>query len=35
MLLEQMLREAGYTNITSTMEPHEVCALHRRNIATT
>jgi len=30
-LLEQLLREAGYTSVTSTMNPHEVCALHRRN----
>ncbi|MDD2852752.1 MAG: sigma-54 dependent transcriptional regulator [Desulfuromonadaceae bacterium] len=27
-LLEQMLREAGYTRVTSTMKPQEVCALH-------
>jgi PAS domain S-box-containing protein len=30
-LLEQMLRGTGYTNIASTMDPHEVCALHRKN----
>ncbi len=30
-LLEQMLREAGYGNVASTMDPHEVCALHRQN----
>lgn len=30
-LLEQMLREAGYTSIASTMNPQEVCSLHRRN----
>jgi len=30
-LLEQMLREAGYTRIASTMNPHEVCAMHRKN----
>ncbi|OGA23066.1 MAG: histidine kinase [Betaproteobacteria bacterium RIFCSPLOWO2_02_FULL_67_19] len=30
-LLEQTLREAGYTRIASTMNPLEVCALHRRN----
>jgi PAS domain S-box-containing protein len=30
-LLEQMLREAGYTSIASTMNPKEVCALHRKN----
>jgi len=31
LLLEQMLREAGHTRVTSTMNPHEVCALHRKN----
>ena len=30
-LLEQMLREAGYACVASTMNPHEVCALHRKN----
>jgi formate hydrogenlyase transcriptional activator len=30
-LLEQMLRDAGYARITSTMDPHAVCALHRDN----
>ncbi len=30
-LLEQMLREQGYTHVSSTRDPHEVCALHRRN----
>jgi diguanylate cyclase (GGDEF)-like protein len=30
-LLEQMLRGAGYTRITSTMDPHAVRALHRAN----
>jgi len=30
-LLEQMLREAGYQGITSTLDPHAVCALHRAN----
>src|ERR1700694_3244323 len=30
-LLEQMLRETGYARIASTMDPHEVCALHRKN----
>ena len=30
-LLEQMLREDGYTRVTSTMDPQEVCALHRKN----
>jgi PAS domain S-box-containing protein len=31
LLLEQLLREAGYTGVTSTMQPEEVCALHRKN----
>jgi PAS domain S-box-containing protein len=31
LLLEQLLGEAGYTCVTSTMDPQEVCALHRRN----
>jgi PAS domain S-box-containing protein len=30
-LLAEMLRGAGYTRVASTMNPHEVCALHRRN----
>jgi diguanylate cyclase (GGDEF)-like protein len=30
-LLEQMLREVGYQHITSTMDPHTVCALHSAN----
>jgi PAS domain S-box-containing protein len=30
-LLGQMLREAGYTGVSSTMDPQEVCLLHRRN----
>jgi signal transduction histidine kinase len=30
-LLERMLRGAGYTSIASTMDPHEVCALQRKN----
>jgi PAS domain S-box-containing protein len=30
-LLEQMLSEAGYTCVASTMNPQEVCALHRKN----
>jgi PAS domain S-box-containing protein len=30
-LLEQLLSEAGYTRVASTMNPLEVCALHRRN----
>jgi PAS domain S-box-containing protein len=29
MLLEQMLREAGYQHVDTTMDPSEVCALHR------
>jgi adenylate cyclase len=31
LLLERMLREAGYVSITSTMDPREVCALHLKN----
>jgi len=31
LLLTQMLGEAGYTRVTSTMNPQEVCALHRKN----
>jgi PAS domain S-box-containing protein len=30
-LLEQMLSQAGYTGVTSTTNPLEVCALHRKN----
>ena len=30
-LLEQMLREAGYQSLTSTMDPYAVGALHRAN----
>jgi len=30
-LLTQLLTEAGYTHIASTMNPLEVCALHRKN----
>ena len=30
-LLEQLLQEAGYTHVASTMNPQEVCALHRKN----
>ncbi|MEP7181990.1 MAG: response regulator [Betaproteobacteria bacterium] len=30
-LLEQMLRDAGYARVASTMNPHEACALHRKN----
>ncbi|WP_297455444.1 response regulator [Ferrovum sp.] len=31
LLLERMLRGAGYVAITSTMNPGEVCALHLKN----
>jgi DNA-binding NtrC family response regulator len=30
-LLEQMLHGAGYARVTSTRDPHAVCALHRDN----
>ncbi len=30
-LLEQLLHETGYTHVASTMNPREVCALHRTN----
>ena len=30
-LLEQLLSTAGYTHVLSTMDPQEVCALHRKN----
>jgi PAS domain S-box-containing protein len=30
-LLEQMLGDVGYDNLASTMDPHEVFALHRKN----
>ena len=30
-LLEQLLSEAGCTNVSSTMNPQEVCALHQKN----
>ena len=30
-LLEQLLHEAGYTCVTSTTNPQEVCALHRKH----
>ena len=30
-LLERMLRNAGYASVTSTLDPLEVCELHRRN----
>ena len=31
LLLEEILREAGYTRVSSTMDPHAVAALHRAN----
>ena len=31
LLLEQMLREAGYSRVATTMDPATVCALHRKN----
>ncbi len=31
ILLEQLLIAAGYTQVTSTMNPHEVCPMHRKN----
>ncbi|WP_313952388.1 response regulator [Accumulibacter sp.] len=30
-LLEQMLLDAAYLSVSSTMDPREVCALHRKN----
>jgi PAS domain S-box-containing protein len=30
LLLTQLLVQAGYTSVTSTMNPHEVCVLHRK-----
>ncbi len=30
-LLERMLHDAGYTSVASTMDPYEVCNLHRKN----
>ena len=30
-LLERLLHDAGYTNVASTLNPLEVCALHRKN----
>ncbi|MDB6027774.1 MAG: sensor signal transduction histidine kinase [Verrucomicrobiales bacterium] len=30
-LLEDMLSSAGYVSVESTMNPHEVCELHRKN----
>ena len=31
LLLERMLRGAGYSSVQSTMDPREVCDLHRLN----
>jgi PAS domain S-box-containing protein len=31
LLLTRMLEEAGYRNVTATMNPLEVCSLHRRS----
>jgi PAS domain S-box-containing protein len=31
LLLGEMLRDAGYVNVTSTTDPHAVCALYRKN----
>ena len=31
LLLERMLRGAGYVSVASTMDPREVCELHRKN----
>ena len=31
LLLERMLRGAGYVSVSSTMDPNEVCELHRKN----
>ena len=30
-LLELMLKDAGYSSVTSTLDPREVCELHRIN----
>ncbi len=30
-MLEQLLKEAGYLRVSSTTDPTEVCALHRKN----
>lgn len=30
-LLEQLLGDAGYTSVASTMDPRQVCELHRKN----
>src|SRR5438128_2375901 len=31
LILEGMLRNAGYASITFTLNPHAVCELHRKN----
>lgn len=31
LLLGEMLRDAGYLNVTSTTDPHAVCELYRKN----
>ena len=31
LLLQRMLGEAGYNQLTTTMDPREVCELHRKN----
>mgnify|MGYP001577661607 CR=1 FL=1 len=31
LLLEQILRDAGFVSITATMNPFEVCGLHQKN----
>ena len=31
LLLEQILRSAGYVSITSTIDPYAVCEIHRKN----
>jgi len=31
LMLEKLLRDTGYTRVTSTMNPQDVCALHRNN----
>ncbi|HQQ64245.1 MAG TPA: response regulator [Pseudomonadales bacterium] len=31
LLLERMLKDAGYTDVTSTTDPRDVCLLHNRN----
>src|ERR1700687_4502579 len=31
LMLEEMLHDAGYAHVATTMDPHEVCELHRNN----